>query len=268
MTRFEISKIVNLIKSFFDSKEMNKQVRVVKWNSFDSAKHNVVWQVVEYSKYNKLREKVLNGRRYEVGLQYTLDFLAHKECVYKILLMNAFDFSNCLIDYAYLEFFDCILILSNDGQDLGSHIYTLQNFLANNNIGDNIPIVLSNSSFKPKSDELLNKLFDITKKTDVLIGNGYSYGPRYFIFKKIHLQSYFLLSRFKTLTTISNDIKISGSNKLKIIRDGEIKFSQIALQKGVPLLSVSDNIFNIFSDNSFKYKFYDSRISSYNISSL
>lgn len=232
---------------------------ILKISNINKKIHKYLWQISEFDKYDGVRKKIICNKEISVGLDYSIEYLKNQYDIYKVLILSTEKIDSLNIDKKLYNFFDTIIAVNNVGLDLGSHKIGLQ--ILSNLYAEfqDIPFIISNSSFKPQNSVILKNLFEISRTENVLIGNGYAYGPKYFLIKKLHLQSYFLVSNYKNFKLIFNDINLNSKNKYKIIRDGEIKISRIALKNKIPLLSYNGKVFTLFNKLEYSIFFKDSR---------
>jgi hypothetical protein len=254
-----LNKFLFVIYSFFQSAGIKeKKFKFIKYSDDDVFKFNCIWQVVEYDKYSSIRNKNICGDDVSVGLKYTLDFFENLDSCLKVLIINTDDFDGYSVDHTSSPF-DIILLMENIGLDLGAQKSSLSVLKYIYSKYENIPMILSNSSFVPKSVLNISKLLDRDLVSNVLASCSYAYGPRYFIRKPFHLQSFFLVSNFKNFDSIFSSLELSNNNKFYIIRNGEIKISSIAINLGLKLLVYDGIRFHIFTEIIKQFFAFDYR---------
>ncbi len=267
MTKF-ILKLFQIAQSYkshnFDS---NFEYIFLKDTTFNPAQYKLVWQIVEFEGYEGLRQKKIGNITYEVGLEYTVKFFEKNKEIYKVLILTSDNF-NVKVKTDLIDSFDVVILCSNNGFDLGAHQYVFHKLMNSRYRGCQLPIVMTNSSFKPCNNTSIFNLSKIANETGALVGNGYAFGPKYKIRKYFHLQSYFLIANFELWEYLFNKVNLSYGNKIRIIRDGEIEMSKIALAKGVTLISYANEKFIIVSEASYRYFSYDSRLDDPGLSSV
>lgn len=254
-----LNKFLFVILSYFQSSRIKeKKYKFIKCSDDYTVKYNCIWQVVEYDKYSCIRNKDICGDYVSVGLKYTSDFFVNLDSCLKVLIINTDDFDRYSVDHSSSAF-DIILLMENIGLDLGAQKSALSVLKYIYSKYENIPMILSNSSFVPKSVLNISKLLDSDLVSNVLAGCSFAYGPKYFIRKPFHLQSFFLVSNYKNFDMIFSSLELNNNNKFYIIRNGELKISSYAISYGLKLLVYDGNHFLIFTEITKKFISFDFR---------
>lgn len=197
----------------------------------------------EWGGYNFTREKEINKiTPFVCGLKYQLDRFRDNDCIFeKDIYVTVSDYEK----FKYLkevEDYGCYVDkVSNKGMDFsGYHFFY-------NKIKEkpNAYVILTNSSVNKEQTLFLNDYISYMENNSDIGIMGVSYCA-----KKMqtlvrnnftpHLQSFFLLTTIKVLEEIveANNGKFPGAgidHKLMLIREGEIKISQLALKLGYNL---------------------------------
>jgi hypothetical protein len=211
-------------------------VCVHEWGGFDDVRTKKINKIPEFTCglfYQLNRYKNYNGK-YNMDLTVTLSdsHLLKKNIEHsKIIKVD-----NCGMDFSgYSNFFSVVKNHSNQY------------------------IILTNSSVNAISDDFLDDYLDFFKN-DLSIGLlGISYSTKMyqsFIFNNFtpHLQSFFIL----TTTNVLKEIAELNSGfpgafvdyKLQLIREGEIKLSQLALKLGYKLVTILEDGTPFYFDSS------------------
>lgn len=264
-----MNKLLNLVKSYLSLKSNTfAGYKIIKKTPIDQTKHKCIWQVADYDLYSGKRKKIVGSKEILVGIDFTVNFLKKQNSTYKVLIVSSNSVDAAKIKKSLIDFFDAVFVVDNLGLDLGSHKagFKIMNDLYSE--VSSFPFVVSNSSFNPIDSKAINSLLTFSSEENVLIGVSYAYGPRYYLLKRMHLQSFFLISNYRNFKYIFNKLKLGTNNKLKIIRDGEIKISEIALKRKLALICYDGNVFRIFNEPLYSFFFYDHRSTQDCINSL
>lgn len=249
-----------LLKSFFQNYN-NKFEKIIIIKEKSNYLSKDIIQIVEYNNYPYTRFKKLGSKySYKCGLS---SFLSEDlNFLNKVLIITV----DCITDEISSElidsfsFFDFVYIVINDGLDLGAH-KRIHSYMTNNNLKSQTSVTLfTNSSFVPKSNFRIKELANITRECDVLTGVSYGYGPRYFIRKQFHIQTFFFIIRNDFASNIFNHLDISGNNKYRIIRNGELMITKLAFKNGLISLVYDGNKFILQDSLTYKFATYDHRI--------
>lgn len=230
-----IKKIISLTNQACDNVEIR-----------ESVKKHVYINIHEWGGYPIERSKVLkNGRVFECGLKAQLESYQLYNGKYNIkTIVTLSDMKKS----TYLEWIrnraDVTLSVDNAGYDFSGY-EAAYNYVKDKG---NHYIILSNSSInKNVSDYLDGYLKYMDENPDVGI-LGTSMSKKYYqtLIRnnfRPHIQSFFLLTTINVLSKIieKNNNKFPGKNinhKLLLIREGEVKISQLALDLGYKLAVV------------------------------
>jgi len=254
-----MSKIVGVIQSYLPHKSpQKKRSRFIKWCECGVEK-KICWQVVEYSEYPCVRKKKVLGKDIEVGIHATCRFLVDKTYIYRVLVLAADNVSDLRVPKLICDCFDVVLVVQNIGLDLGAHQEALRLLSIQYMKNRQSPLILTNSSFVPHSEPKILRLASAPLCNESLIGVSFSFGPRYYLLKPLHLQSFFLLSSCHNLLSIFEHLELSNNNKYKVIRDGELSISRLAVNHGLSLVCYDGELFHVFNEILFRVRFYDHR---------
>ncbi len=121
-------------------------------------------------------------------------------------------------------------------------------------------LVLSNSSFRPEPYCFSMKFLSLTSQPKAMLGVSFGYGPRYYLFKEFHLQSFFLASNIQFMYEIFSIINVNTNNKYYVIRNGELKITSSVYGKGGISICYDNNNFYISDHLKRQLKFYDHRL--------
>lgn len=229
----------------------------------DKLRNNLpIWQVVENESYSSLRSKNLGGLSFETGLKFTLDFIRDEdisENFNKILVISAKNVDEVLFKSDY-DLFDIVIAISNVGLDLGAHKNALNFFYSQYSSINSDILILSNSSFRPQRYCYSMKFLSLSHQAKVMLGVSYGYGPRYYLLKKYHIQSFFLASSLKFMQQIFSDIELRTNNKYYVIRHGELKITDLVYRNGGLSICYDSSNFVISDHPQWRCKFYDHRL--------
>ena len=257
-----IKSLLAVFTSYFFSHNINLPIKINVLKN-DKLRNNLpIWQVVENENYSKSRSKNLGGISFETGLKYTLDFIKNKDIsdnFNKILVISAKNVDEVLFEADY-DLFDVVIAISNVGLDLGAHKNALK-FFYNQYCSINSDIlILSNSSFRPQHYCFSMKFLSLSLQAKVLLGISYGYGPRYYLLKKYHIQSFFLASSIKFMQQIFSDIDLRTNNKYYVIRHGELKITDLVYRNSGLSICYDSNNFIISDHPQWQFAFYDHRL--------
>lgn len=161
----------------------------------------------------------------------------------------------------FMKKFDHILFVNNVGRDLGGYIIGLG--WLKQNFKEIKKIFIANSSFISEKETLHRgqRLLDSEFADETTVfGCGYGFGPRYYLKKWFHLQSYCL---FGSIDALSKYLSFSSINENKyfLIRNGEIQMSRRWLAKyNYKLVAITKNqSLMIVKGLNSRYKALDSR---------
>jgi hypothetical protein len=260
---------MNYIKSIFDVIasyvtpgiiNLSANIKVIKAGKFN---HDLpIWQIVENENYPKTREKLLGRTSFKTGLQYTIDFIRNESANFsfnKVLVLTAENVENINFDVDY-DCFDVVIGVRNIGLDLGAHKHTMAYFCKEYSKNSTGILVLSNSSFRPEPYCFSMNFLSLSSQPKTLLGVSYGYGPRYYLFKKYHLQSFFLASNVNFMYEIFSEINVNTNNKYYVIRNGELKITSSVYQKGGISICYDNSNFFIADHLKMQLKFYDHRL--------
>lgn len=211
-------------------------------------KDKVKISVHEWGGYPLVREKNVNViPKFICGLKFQLERFNNVKNVNTELYVTISDI-DMYKDLAYVESKSKeLLSVSNIGMDFSGYAA----FYDKVKDDEDSYVILSNSSVNSVQTDFLEEYLDyMDKNLDVgILGISYSGKMRQTLIRnnfKPHLQSFFLLTSISVLHEIvdANEGKFPGSDishKLLLIREGEIKISQIALKLGYNLAVVLEN---------------------------
>jgi len=251
---FPLFILLEELKKLFSDKNPLK----VKKNRKRIEKDKVKISVHEWGGYSLVREKKVNViPKFKCGLKFQLERFNNIKDINTDLYVTISDI-DMHRDLAYVEYKSKeILSVSNIGMDFSGYAAFYEK------VKDEADcyVILSNSSVNSlQTDFLEGYLNYMDKNLDVgILGISYSGKMRQTLIKnnfKPHLQSFFLLTSTSVLREIveANGGKFPGSDvshKLLLIREGEIKISQIALKLGYNLAVVlEDGSVAKFGNNS------------------
>lgn len=203
----------------------------------------------EWGGYPLSREKqIKHGTKFTCGLQYQLERFNTYKGKYNIDITLTLSDANIYQNKDFLKGkINHLLEVSNKGFDFSGYA----NFYRSIKNKKNSYVILSNSSINSIQDEFLDSYIEYfennldigilgvsycTKRIQSLIRNNFT--P--------HIQSFFYLTTIETLNKIvqynHNSFPGEGiTHKLLLIRKGEIKMSQIALNLGYSLAVVLED---------------------------
>ena len=216
-------------------------------------------EVHEWAGYPISRMKQLkNGRIFQCGLEYQLGRfnMAKRYSKYKVdLTVTVSDIDNYPYDMKYLKGnCDRVLIVPNIGLDFSGYASFFQ--LVKDK--PNSYVILSNSSINSSIDNFLDGYIEYLEENPDVGMLGVSYCTK--MYQTLirnnftpHLQSFFLLTTVEVLKELVhlNGDKFPGidiTNKQLLIRNGEIKLSQLIMNLGYKLAVVRP-------DNGEPFKF-------------
>lgn len=204
----------------------------------------------EWGGYPIIRTKMLkNGKTFECGLRSQLQYYKSYMGLYKLSTIVTMSNPEMCLNIDWIrDNSDVQLFVDNAGYDFSGYEATYR-YLKKK--GGNPYILLSNSSVNSRIDNYIDGYINYLKKNldvgilgismsetfpQTLIRNNY----------KPHIQSFFLLTTLDVLDEIvkANNNIFPGKNmkhKLLLIREGEIKISQMALNLGYKLAVVQSN---------------------------
>jgi len=260
---------MNYIKSLFDVitsyvtpgiLNLSPNINVIKAGKFN---HDLpIWQIVENENYSKTRNKILGKACFKTGLKYTIDFIRNEGGNFnfnKVLILTAENVEDITFNVDY-DCFDVVIAITNIGLDLGAHKHTMEYFFKEYSENSTGILVLSNSSFRPETYCFSMKFLSLTSQPKTMLGVSFGYGPRYYLFKEYHLQSFFLASNIKFMYEIFSGININTNNKYYVIRHGELKITTSVYQKGGISICYDNSNFFIADHLQRQLKFYDHRL--------
>lgn len=233
-------------------------------------KFKYCWIVNEYEGFDFIREKKIGDKFRKVGLNFTLNFFANNNLddFLKILTVTIDDPINLDVTKYHTKYsnkilkdFDIVIFVANHGRDLGAHKKTLS-YLKSLSLDENMPVILSNSSFVPDIKIInLDFLSLISNRLPILIGASYSFGPKYYLLKRRHLQSFYLVGSLFNLSLIFSKVSFKNNCKDHVIRCGELYIEHVCRMIGIKYLVCYDGfIFNIWRPGQWSLKFYDHRL--------
>ena len=236
----------------------------------DLYSYGYIWIVNDYINYPYYREKFIAGKNFPAGIGYTVNYLERINSNIKILKILTITFdSYSQINYdkyksSCYDIFDIILFVPNFGRDLGAHKYTLL-FLNKYNINPCSKVILSNSSFVPNNNICNINFWDcINHYNNAILGSSYCFGPKYFIKKYRHLQSFYLVLNYKYYSCLFSSINFRNNTKDHVIRNGEVEIVNLATKFGIDLFICYDGFsFYLWGPGEFRYVSYDHRLKSF-----
>lgn len=257
-----VKSIYDVVKSYINPDFINisPNIKIIKAGKFDP--DLPIWQVVENENYSKNRNKILGNTTFATGLKYTIDFIKNEGAnlkFNKVLVITAEKVEDIIFDVEY-DCFDIVVVLSNIGLDLGAHKHAIEYFFKDYSKSTSGILVLSNSSFKPQPHCFSMKFLSLATQARVMLGSSFGYGPRYFLFKKYHLQSFFLASSIQFMHEIFSEIYVNTNNKYYVIRHGELKITTSVYEKGGITICYDNSNFFITDHPQKQLRFYDHRL--------
>lgn len=228
-------------------------------------------EIHEWGGYQLKRIKCVNRiPKFECGLKYQLDRFNNYQGKYKVNLtitMSDPELHNNINQIVHNC--DNFIVTDNRGKDFSGYS-TFYESIKNKN---NAYVILSNTSVSNYICPFLEDYIDYMNENLDVGMMGISYNSRCYQslrYKNFtpHLQSFFLLTTIDVLNeVVSFNKSFPGSNidnKLLLIREGEIKLSQIVLSLGYKLAVVTTYGVVKFNNDRQKWnlKYGDSRIGS------
>jgi len=239
---------------------LSPNIKVIKAGKFN---HDLpIWQIVENENYPKTRNKLLGHTSLKTGLQYTIDFIRNKSVntnFNKVLVVTAEKVEEINYDVDF-DCFDIVIGISNIGLDLGAHKHAMEYFCKEYFKNTTGILALSNSSFRPEPYCFSMKFLSLTSLSKAMLGVSFGYGPRYYLFKEFHLQSFFLASNIQFMYEIFSRINVNTNNKYYVIRNGELKITSSVYGKGGISVCYDSSNFFIADHLKRQLKFYDHRL--------
>jgi len=212
----------------------------------------------EWGGYNAVRtKKVSKISEFECGLQFQLqrfnNYKGSKELDIYLTISDAE-----LLSYSINIKEDRIIKVPNEGMDFSGY----GAFFNHIKDWDNGYVILTNSSVNSIQDEVIDSYVDYMNANPDVGLLGVSYSTK--IYQSLirnnfnpHLQSFFLMTTVSVLNDIvtqNNCFPGSGiADKLQLIRQGEVKISQIVLNLGYQLACVAEDGF-VFKFNAYCMK--------------
>lgn len=199
--------------------------------------------VHEWGGYPLTRKKTIkNGETFDCGLQYQLERFSNKGNVDLIVTMSEPEKYQAM---DYLQSKAEVIYVSNKGMDFSGYSAAYEKIKES----PNRYIILTNSSVNSIQEEFLDDYIEFMEKNPDVGMMGVSYCTKMvqtLIRKNFtpHLQSFFLLTTTDVLTEVvtENNDKFPGvgvDHKLLLIREGEIRISQLVLKLGYRLAVVN-----------------------------
>lgn len=222
--------------------------------------------VHEWGGYELIRSKsIKNGVTFECGLEFQLNrFSNYKGNLDIDFTITISDFNMHSGINRIRKKCDNIIEVSNEGMDFSGYSTFYEKIKSNKNAY----VILSNSSVNSSQDNFIDNYINYMQKNPDVGILGVSYCTKIvqsFVKNNFtpHLQSFFLLTTIDVLNEIvkSNNNKFPGagvSHKLLLIRNGEIKISQIAMKLGynISVVLPTGDVYkfgkNNFFDNGFR----------------
>ncbi|MFV0599117.1 MAG: hypothetical protein ACK5M0_05270 [Bacteroidales bacterium] len=210
---------------------------------------NLLVLLHEWGGYPSKRKKTIKkGVTFECGLEYQLKrFGTYNGNFTRFLYLSMSESWKCENVTRIKEHADFFLEVSNNGMDFSGY----SQFYKLNRNHENSYVILTNSSVNASMDNVLDGYLKYMEENPTVGILGVSYCTKMiqtFIRNnfKPHLQSFFLLTTIDVLDEIVkyNSGKFPGEgidHKLLLIREGEIKISQIALDLGYALAVVNED---------------------------
>jgi len=255
-------KYIELIISFVSfKKRSNPRYKFLK--KVDLNQNLPIWQVVEFDEYASTRTKCIGNKIENVGLLFTTNYIKILNIKNKVINATLVISTNNFDSYknnVNFDDYDIVILVENIGLDLGAHKTALH--ALKNNYKKHQQIIVSNSSFVPHLKFRLLDILKISSNTNLLCGVSYSFGPRYYIIKKYHLQSFFLTSNLSYIYKIFDKLSINNNNKYHVIRNGELSITSLAYKFGLITLCYDGECFFLLDHQTYSFKFYDHRLSS------
>lgn len=236
----------------------------------DLYSYDYIWIVNDYYNYPYYREKFIKERKFQAGIGHTAHFFESINSNIKILKILTITIdcplSNNYDKYKsnFFNIFDIIIFVPNFGRDLGAYKYTLL-YLSKFNVNPASKIILSNSSFIPNKNVCNTKFWDCINYYDnAILGVSYCFGPKYYIKKYRHIQSFYLVLNYHYFSLLFSSINFRNNTKDHIIRNGELEIVNLAIKFGIDLFICYDGFsFYMWAPGEFSYISYDHRLESF-----
>lgn len=258
--------IAGLIQSFF-SRSTRTKLKVLHAVNDDILfpKYNKVFLFNEYHLFKAKRLKKTRKGMIYLDRNDLLNFFRQKDdflLVLAVTVDEASDVSQFLLENEdMLSLFHHIIFVNNYGRDIGSYIVAVDWLATHYNGLQKIFIANSSLSF---DHNRLTKCIAFMESDNLdehtVCGLGYGYGPRYYLFKLLHLQSYCLFGSVQAVHLYLSFARV-GINKFFLIRSGEIRMSQkwLSLKTKRILILVPNASLLIIKNVATKFRTFDSR---------
>lgn len=224
----------------------------------------------EWGGYRSVRtKKHKNGTEFKCGLEFQLNRFLNYTGKYTIDLSVTLSEKEKCLDLEHIQRkVNKLFFVSNIGYDFSGYSYFYNKIKKN----ENSYVILTNSSVNDSQTDFLDGYLDYMNQNLDVGMLGISYCTKCyqsFIRNNFrpHIQSFFMLTTIEILNNMLkfNNGKFPGehlNNKYQLIREGEIRLSEIILKLGYSLAIVLEDgrILKFdkmnFWDNSYRYWFH------------